>query len=204
MRGVEGKRRRRDSKRNERGVGVDADKHSQTTKRPRRLLPSPCVAEPVASLHARQPHASTAPTMRTAVPARRGALSSQRAVRRSPAPPRAEGEQVRVRARQATLDGKSAERERADLPPPPPPARQSTPPPPSTPPTTCAACGIALADAPRGCDGAGRVAGGVGAVLSFWPVKAYRPCPALEKAGLAYTRKGQITDEMLFGSKGQK
>ena len=73
-----------------------------------------------------------------------------------------------------------------------------------TPSTTCPTSGIPLADAPRGCAGDGRIAGGVGAVLSFWPIKAYRPCPKAEAAGKAYTRKGQITDEMLFGGKGKK
>ena len=78
------------------------------------------------------------------------------------------------------------------------------------------------------CDRGGRVVGGMGAVpgFSWWPIKAYRPCPALLSAGFAYKRcgaatamlihadrtrllcssntvmracrKGQITDEMLF------
>lgn len=40
------------------------------------------------------------------------------------------------------------------------------------------------------CDMEGRVVGGVGAIAGFdwWPIKAYRPCPALEAAGVAYTR----------------
>lgn len=40
------------------------------------------------------------------------------------------------------------------------------------------------------CDGEGRVLGGLGAVPGFrwWPIKAYRPCPNLEKAGLDYVR----------------
>ena len=85
------------------------------------------------------------------------------------------------------------------------PSNSSPPPyPQPTPSTTCPTCGIPLADAPRGCAGDGRIAGGVGAVLSFWPIKAYRPCPKAEAAGKAYTRKGQITDEMLFGGKGKK
>lgn len=40
------------------------------------------------------------------------------------------------------------------------------------------------------CDRLGRVAGGVGAIAGFrwWPIKAYRPCEALDEAGVAYTR----------------
>ena len=73
--------------------------------------------------------------------------------------------------------------------------------------TTCARCGVALSSAPWGCGGEGRIGGGIGALPGFgwWPIKAYRPCPALESAGGQYTRKGQITDEMLFGKvKGPK
>ena len=46
----------------------------------------------------------------------------------------------------------------------------------------------------------GHKAGGVGAVFEWWPVKAWGPCEKATAAGLAYTRKGQGTDEMLFGS----
>ncbi|KAL6764386.1 hypothetical protein V8C86DRAFT_1783186 [Haematococcus lacustris] len=51
------------------------------------------------------------------------------------------------------------------------------------------------------CDGEGREVGGLGALpgMGWWPIKAYRPCPALNKAGMEYTRKGQPTNEMLFG-----
>lgn len=40
------------------------------------------------------------------------------------------------------------------------------------------------------CDGQGRVMGGLGAVPGFgwWPIKAYRPCPGLEQAGIEYVR----------------
>lgn len=40
------------------------------------------------------------------------------------------------------------------------------------------------------CDGEGRVVGGVGALpgMAWWPVKAYRPCPALSQAGMEYVR----------------
>jgi len=39
----------------------------------------------------------------------------------------------------------------------------------------------------------------MGALFSWWPIKVYRPCPAWTAAGGTYQRKGQITDEMLFG-----
>ena len=53
------------------------------------------------------------------------------------------------------------------------------------------------------CDGTGRIAGGIGAVVGFgwWPIKAYRPCPALAASGRQYVRKGQVTDEIFLGSK---
>jgi hypothetical protein len=35
--------------------------------------------------------------------------------------------------------------------------------------------------------------------MQWWPIKAYRPCPKLAEQGMSYQRKGQITDEMLFG-----
>lgn len=54
------------------------------------------------------------------------------------------------------------------------------------------------------CDGTGRVVGGVGAVLPWWPVKAYRPCPKLGEAGLQYTRKGQALNDVLFPSPKQR
>ena len=86
----------------------------------------------------------------------------------------------------------------------------------------------------RRCDRQGRIVGGIGAVPGFdwWPIKAYRPCPALAQAGVSYTRcgpavacpaplrrpappqlrqrragaarKGQIVDEMLFGKKKER
>eukprot|EP01023_Acetabularia_acetabulum_P035198 TRINITY_DN3319_c0_g1_i1.p2 TRINITY_DN3319_c0_g1~~TRINITY_DN3319_c0_g1_i1.p2 ORF type:complete len:119 (-),score=13.92 TRINITY_DN3319_c0_g1_i1:267-623(-) len=75
----------------------------------------------------------------------------------------------------------------------------------STPTGVCSTCGVKLEEIPNGCDQKGRIAGGIGAVAGFewWPIKAYRPCPALTKSGLSYNRKGQVTDEMLFG-KGYK
>lgn len=52
----------------------------------------------------------------------------------------------------------------------------------------CATCGVALSEKPFGCNGTGRIIGGIGAVPGFrwWPIKAYRPCPKLTAAGLQY------------------
>jgi hypothetical protein len=62
----------------------------------------------------------------------------------------------------------------------------------------CDACG--RADGPiNGCDGTGRVIGGLGAVVDWWPIKAYRPCPELAKAKRQYKRSGQSLDEIAFG-----
>lgn len=65
----------------------------------------------------------------------------------------------------------------------------------------CATCGVDKSKAPGGCDGQGRVVGGMGALPGFgwWPIKAYKPCSALYAAGLDYERKGQVTNEVLFG-----
>lgn len=65
----------------------------------------------------------------------------------------------------------------------------------------CKTCGVELGQAQKGCDGEGRILGGLGAVPGFgwWPIKAYRPCPALSQAGIEYIRKGQTTNETLFG-----
>lgn len=54
----------------------------------------------------------------------------------------------------------------------------------------CRTCGVDLSKAPGGCDGEGRIIGGLAAVPGFrwWPIKAYRPCPGLEEAGLEYVR----------------
>lgn len=51
------------------------------------------------------------------------------------------------------------------------------------------------------CDGEGRVLGGLAAIPGFgwWPIKAYKPCSGLSSAGMDYVRKGQPTNEMLFG-----
>jgi hypothetical protein len=68
-------------------------------------------------------------------------------------------------------------------------------------PNTCAHCGVPLEEVPFGCDQQGHKAGGMGALFEWWPVKAWGPCQKASAAGLPYTRKGQGTDEMLFGDK---
>ena len=64
----------------------------------------------------------------------------------------------------------------------------STPPPP---PVKCPDCDL--------CDGSGRIEGGIGTVLKFWPIKAYRPCPNFIERGGMYQRSGQGLDEIAFG-----
>ena len=49
------------------------------------------------------------------------------------------------------------------------------------------------------CDGSGRIAGGLGAVLPWVPIKAYRPCPRFVERGGSYQRSGQGLDEIAFG-----
>lgn len=70
------------------------------------------------------------------------------------------------------------------------------------PPGACQACG--KADKVGGCNGEGRIQGGLGAVPGFgwWPIKAYRPCPAFVEAGGRYRRQGQSLEEVAFGRKG--
>jgi hypothetical protein len=59
------------------------------------------------------------------------------------------------------------------------------------PPVKCPDCDL--------CDGSGRILGGLGAVLPWLPIKAYRPCPNLVERGGNYSRKGQGLDEIAFG-----
>lgn len=66
----------------------------------------------------------------------------------------------------------------------------------------CAGCGRA-GGATSGCDGDGRIQGGLGAVLTWWPIKAYRPCPDFLAAKKTYRRAGQSLEEIAFGRKGQ-
>jgi hypothetical protein len=44
-----------------------------------------------------------------------------------------------------------------------------------------------------------RILGGLGAVLPWLPVKAYRPCPNFIENGGNYQRSGQGLDEIAFG-----
>eukprot|EP00591_Stephanopyxis_turris_P017700 CAMPEP_0195538420 /NCGR_PEP_ID=MMETSP0794_2-20130614/49519_1 /TAXON_ID=515487 /ORGANISM="Stephanopyxis turris, Strain CCMP 815" /LENGTH=141 /DNA_ID=CAMNT_0040672397 /DNA_START=528 /DNA_END=953 /DNA_ORIENTATION=- len=62
---------------------------------------------------------------------------------------------------------------------------------PPEPPVKCPNCDM--------CDGSGRIQGGIGLVLTWWPIKAYRPCPNFVNAGGNYERTGQGLDEIAFG-----
>lgn len=66
----------------------------------------------------------------------------------------------------------------------------------------CAGCGRPEGVA-AGCDGNGRIIGGLGAFLSWWPIKAYRPCPDYLNAKKVYRRAGQSLDEIAFGRKAE-
>ena len=70
----------------------------------------------------------------------------------------------------------------------------------------CPTCGVPRTEMSFGCDGSGRIIGGIGAVPGFkwWPIKAYRPCGKASAAGIAYKRKGQVLDEVLFRNTGEK
>jgi hypothetical protein len=46
-----------------------------------------------------------------------------------------------------------------------------------------------------------RIIGGIGQVLDWWPIKAYRPCPNFINNGGQYTKLGQSLDEIAFGKK---
>lgn len=43
------------------------------------------------------------------------------------------------------------------------------------------------------------ILGGIGTVLEWWPIKAYRPCPNFIERGGRYVRSGQGLDEIAFG-----
>lgn len=60
--------------------------------------------------------------------------------------------------------------------------------------------------ATKGCDGEGRVRGGLSTVPGFgWlPVKVYRPCPSYLAAGYTYKREGQTLDQVLFSEPSTK
>lgn len=63
----------------------------------------------------------------------------------------------------------------------------------------CRGCG--KEENESGCNGDGRIQGGIATVPGFgwWPIKAYRPCPAFVEAGGRYRRIGQSMDEVAFG-----
>ncbi|XP_027920417.1 uncharacterized protein LOC114178609 isoform X2 [Vigna unguiculata] len=64
----------------------------------------------------------------------------------------------------------------------------------------CKACG--REEIEQGCNGEGRIQGGIATVPGFgwWPIKAYRPCPAFVASGGRYRRQGQSMDEVVSGS----
>ncbi|CAN6483409.1 unnamed protein product [Victoria cruziana] len=63
----------------------------------------------------------------------------------------------------------------------------------------CKACG--RAEIEKGCNGEGRIQGGIATVPGFgwWPIKAFRPCPGFLASGGRYKRQGQSMDEVAFG-----
>ncbi|XP_031376470.1 uncharacterized protein LOC116192153 isoform X1 [Punica granatum] len=66
----------------------------------------------------------------------------------------------------------------------------------------CKACG--REEIERGCNGEGRIQGGIATVPGFgwWPIKAYRPCPGFIASGGRYFRRGQSMDEVASGRGG--
>ncbi|KAI3713516.1 hypothetical protein L1987_72094 [Smallanthus sonchifolius] len=65
----------------------------------------------------------------------------------------------------------------------------------------CKGCG--KAEMEKGCNGEGRIQGGIATVPGFgwWPIKAYRPCPGFVATGGRYRRQGQSMDEVAgFGT----
>nr|CAD1822355.1 unnamed protein product [Ananas comosus var. bracteatus] len=63
----------------------------------------------------------------------------------------------------------------------------------------CKACG--REEIEKGCNGEGRIQGGIATVPGFgwWPIKAFRPCPGFLASGGRYRRRGQSMDEVAFG-----
>ncbi|KAL2547607.1 uncharacterized protein Fot_09137 [Forsythia ovata] len=68
----------------------------------------------------------------------------------------------------------------------------------------CKACG--REEIQSGCNGEGRIQGGIATVPGFgwWPIKAYRPCPAFVASGGRYRRTGQSMDEVASGREWEK
>ncbi|KAK9121990.1 hypothetical protein Syun_019607 [Stephania yunnanensis] len=67
----------------------------------------------------------------------------------------------------------------------------------------CKACG--REEVEKGCNGEGRIQGGIATVPGFgwWPIKAFRPCPAFVASGGRYKRRGQSMDEVAGGRAGK-
>ncbi len=70
--------------------------------------------------------------------------------------------------------------------------------------SACQGCG--KEEKVGGCNGEGRIKGGLGAVPGFgwFPIKAYRPCPSFVEAGGKYRRQGQSLEEVAFGRAGKQ
>lgn len=58
-----------------------------------------------------------------------------------------------------------------------------------------------LEEVKKGCNGEGRIQGGIATFSGFglWPIMAYRPCPGFLESGGCYKRQGQSLDEVTFG-----
>ena len=56
----------------------------------------------------------------------------------------------------------------------------------------------------KGCDGTGKIQGGIATVLPWWPIKVFRPCPSYLEAGYQYRREGQTMDQVLFSEPSEK
>eukprot|EP01031_Cornospumella_fuschlensis_P024994 gene24994-30193_t len=58
----------------------------------------------------------------------------------------------------------------------------------------------------KGCDGSGKIQGGIATVpfFSWWPIKVFRPCPAYLEAGYQYRREGQTMEQVLFSEPSNK
>ncbi|XP_010325350.1 uncharacterized protein [Solanum lycopersicum] len=71
------------------------------------------------------------------------------------------------------------------------------------PPGACKGCG--RLEIESGCNGEGRIQGGIATIPGFgwWPIKAYRPCPAFVASGGRYKRFGQSMDEVVSGKGGR-
>ena len=57
-----------------------------------------------------------------------------------------------------------------------------------------------------GCDGTGKMQGGIATYPGFgwWPIKVFRPCPEYVRGGYIYKREGQTMDQVLFSEPSNK